>query len=205
MGIYRPTWLYVKQHKITGLKYFGKTTRKNPLTYYGSGKYWKRHLFKHGKHVDTIWYKLFTDQEELSKFAMSFSTENRIVESSEWANCIPENGMDGGAPGRHLSEEIKQKISKSLAGKPSPRELTAAMSKRYSDGITKGWLVSRENRVGTNHPMYNKTHSPESKRKNSESNKNQPKFKCIHCEKSYQRGALVRWHGDNCRNKLVTV
>ena len=51
MNIYNsitPTYLYVKQHSITGMKYFGKTTR-NPIKYIGSGKYWKRHISKHGK------------------------------------------------------------------------------------------------------------------------------------------------------------
>ena len=36
MSIYQPTWLYVKQHPVTGLKYFGKTTQ-NPYRYKGSG------------------------------------------------------------------------------------------------------------------------------------------------------------------------
>ena len=34
------TTLYIKTHKITGLKYFGKTTL-NPFTYNGSGSHWK--------------------------------------------------------------------------------------------------------------------------------------------------------------------
>ena len=38
----KPTYLYVKQHNKTGLKYFGKTTKKDPLKYKGSGLYWKR-------------------------------------------------------------------------------------------------------------------------------------------------------------------
>ena len=35
-----PTWLYIKQHNITKLKYFGKTVRKDPIKYKGSGTYW---------------------------------------------------------------------------------------------------------------------------------------------------------------------
>jgi hypothetical protein len=31
---FKPTWLYIKQHTVTGLKYFGKTTR-NPEKYKG--------------------------------------------------------------------------------------------------------------------------------------------------------------------------
>lgn len=47
-------YLYVKQHSITGLKYFGKTVR-DPNTYFGSGTYWNRHIDKHGReHVETF-------------------------------------------------------------------------------------------------------------------------------------------------------
>ena len=47
---FKPTYLYVKTHNITGLKYFGKTTN-DPYTYYGSGKYWLLHLKKHGYNI----------------------------------------------------------------------------------------------------------------------------------------------------------
>ena len=43
MKKYTPSYLYVKTHNVTGLKYFGKTTR-NPLTTNGSGVYWKSHI-----------------------------------------------------------------------------------------------------------------------------------------------------------------
>ena len=44
---FNPTWLYIKEHNVTGLKYFGKTTR-DPLKYKGSGTHWTRHISKHG-------------------------------------------------------------------------------------------------------------------------------------------------------------
>ena len=47
-----PTWLYIKQHNQTKLKYFGKTIH-DPLSYKGSGKYWLRNLHKHGNDVST--------------------------------------------------------------------------------------------------------------------------------------------------------
>lgn len=53
--IYTPTYLYIKQHTITGKLYFGKTI-KDPEKYMGSGTHWKRHINKHGKeHVETLW------------------------------------------------------------------------------------------------------------------------------------------------------
>jgi hypothetical protein len=93
MTIYKPTWLYIKQHNQTGLKYFGKTTRVDPEKYLGSGKYWKLHLAKHGKDISTIWLQLFTDKDALTEYARQFSIVNNIVESSEWANLIPEDGV----------------------------------------------------------------------------------------------------------------
>lgn len=93
----KPTYLYVKQHKLTGAKYFGKTTKNNPIEYMGSGIHWKRHIKKYGiEHVETLWYELFTDEQELIKYALKFSIENNILNSKEWLNLKEENGLDGG-------------------------------------------------------------------------------------------------------------
>jgi hypothetical protein len=95
-----PTVLYIKQHSITKLKYFGKTT-KDPLKYNGSGKHWIRHIKKHGKgYVITTWVsEPYIDSIALSEFALSFSRDNNIVESKDWANLILENGLDGSPVG----------------------------------------------------------------------------------------------------------
>lgn len=93
--LFTPTYLYIKQHSITNLKYFGKTIQ-DPHRYMGSGKYWKPHIKKHGKeYVTTIWTKLFENKEELVEFALAFSELFDIVESNDWANLKPENGIDG--------------------------------------------------------------------------------------------------------------
>lgn len=92
----QPTYLYIKQHGVTGLKYFGKTIH-DPNEYLGSGRYWLSHINKHGKeHVRTIWTKLFTDTETLTTYAKTFSEENDIVKSDTWANLMEENGSTGG-------------------------------------------------------------------------------------------------------------
>jgi hypothetical protein len=110
-----PTYLYIKQHSITGLKYFGKTTCSDPYKYQGSGSYWKKHCKKHGKeHVITLWISdLYTDTS-IVDVALHFSIENEIVNSKEWANLILENGLDGapaGHDGHIFSEKEKEKIS----------------------------------------------------------------------------------------------
>lgn len=100
MNIYHsdftPTYLYIKQHSITGMLYFGKTT-KDPLKYIGSGKRWKHHIAYHGKeYIDTLWYCLFYSKQDIVDFATSFSTNQNIVESTQWANLDVETGLNGG-------------------------------------------------------------------------------------------------------------
>ena len=127
----KPTFLYVKQHKLTGVKYFGKTTKIDPYSYLGSGKRWTKHIKKHGvDHVVTLWTKLFTEETELIEFAKKFSEENNITNDVSWANLCPENGKDGGPrENNHFkifnklprTEEHKLAISKARKGKASYR------------------------------------------------------------------------------------
>ena len=114
-------YLYVKTHNKTGLKYFGKTTRKDFQKYLGSGKYWRRHLALHGKDFTTELIASFDCEEDCQNFAIRFSLENDIVNSKIWANLKEENGLDGSPKGVKFSEEHKQKISKSLIGKSFPK------------------------------------------------------------------------------------
>lgn len=93
---FKPTFLYIKTHSYTGLKYFGKTTLSDPYKYKGSGKKWLNHIRKHGYHVSTELLGYFTNKEECNIAAIKFSIENNIVESSDWANLSIENGTDGG-------------------------------------------------------------------------------------------------------------
>jgi hypothetical protein len=117
----RIIFLYIKTHKVTGLKYFGKTTKKDPESYIGSGKYWLRHVKIHGRSIDTEIVGEFTCQEECTKFAIEFSIKNNIVESSEWANLIIENGLSGAPLYNKISKETRDKISKTLTGKTFPK------------------------------------------------------------------------------------
>ncbi len=89
-------YLYIKQHSITKLKYFGKTMKIDPFKYLGSGTRWLRHINKHGKeHVVTLEVWGFDDLDMCSEFALAFSEKHDIVKSAEWANLMPENGRDG--------------------------------------------------------------------------------------------------------------
>ena len=174
MTIY-PTVLYIKQHSVTKLKYFGKTTR-DPLKYNGSGIYWTRHIKKHGKeYVTNLWVsEPYTDSDAIVEFALAFSLENDIVASSAWANMVNENGLDGATPGRTgqipwnkgilIGPNGRQGIPSPLKGKPNGKQ-----------GIS----------TGPNGPQQNPA----------------PKVECPHCGKIGNRGAMKRWHFDNCKKK----
>lgn len=127
MKKFYPTYLYVKTHNITGLKYFGKTTKSNPHAYKGSGDYWLKHLKIHGKDISTEIIGLFEDKDECVKAALKFSEDNNIVNALNedgkkvWANQIIENGLDGGDTGRTnyspTTDATKRKISESNKGR----------------------------------------------------------------------------------------
>lgn len=85
-------YLYVKQHSITNLKYFGVTKKKDPFKYMGSGTYWNRHISKHGKdQVKTLEVWGFDDPDLCRDFALRFSRDNDIVTSDDWANLVIED------------------------------------------------------------------------------------------------------------------
>lgn len=192
MSIYTPTWLYIKQHNTTGLKYFGKTVR-DPVSYKGSGVYWTRHLAQHGDDVSTIWSQLFEDQEELVGFAKNFSVSNNIVYSTEWANLKEEDGLMGGAQPLH----IRLKMSESHKGKKQSDE-----QKHKSSIAQKGKArpkASAETKKKMSDSMRGIRRSEETKKKMSESNLRRPILTCPHCGKS-SRVNMQRYHFTNCKH-----
>ena len=128
-----PTVLYILQHSVTGLKYFGKTTQ-DIRKYKGSGIHWLRHCKKHPGKIKTIWVsEPYTNAEIVSKFALSFSRDNNIVESKEWANLIAENGLGGGTPGT-LSIESRNKMSDAWKTRPPMSDETKQKISVYQKG-----------------------------------------------------------------------
>lgn len=88
-------YLYVKTHNITGLKYLGMTRREDYHAYPGSGKHWIRHLQKHGYDYTTEIVYQTDSMDDFKVFALSYSIQHNIIESSNWANLMFEQG-DGG-------------------------------------------------------------------------------------------------------------
>lgn len=128
--VFIPTYLYIKQHSITGKLYFGKCTREESkmLIYKGSGVRWISHYKKHGGNkVVTLWYKLYDNIFDLYADAISMSKSFDIINNNSWLNLIIENGLDGlpvgnkvgcrFQKGRVVSKETCKNISLSVSGK----------------------------------------------------------------------------------------
>ena len=106
-------YLYVKTHRITGLKYLGKTKR-DPMKYKGSGIWWTNHLNKYGNNVSTEILLETDDHAEIKRMGIYYSELWNIVKSKEWANLKPEEG-DGG----NMGPEGLRKRSAKMMGHPN--------------------------------------------------------------------------------------
>lgn len=168
------TYLYIKQHNQTGLRYFGKTTR-DPYRYIGSGLHWRRHIKKHGKDIATIWTMQFDDEADCEDFAVLFSELFDIVASAAWANMKIENGRDGwpaGVPNpRSVPQSVETRAKKSAKlkgttksahyaqangnyGKPMPEERKEKMrATKAANPTAKPWTAERRARVAATWAM----------------------------------------------------
>jgi hypothetical protein len=165
---FQPTYLYIKQHALTGKCYFGKTISNDVVKYTGSGKYWLRHIKIHGKeHVVTLWYDIFTNKDECTKFALEFSEKLNIVKSDQWLNLINENGLDGGDNFSSMSEE-KYLVACNKMKLSSPRAVPHLKGKTLEqiNGVKRAKELKELrsiNSKGSKNGMYGKTHTKEVK------------------------------------------
>lgn len=129
--LFRPTYLYIKQHSITGKLYFGKTSLSESklLKYHGSGKHWLTHIKKHGiSYVITLWFQLYHTPFDIVADALSMSKSLNIVNSKSWLNLIPETGLDGSIQYNNLSNKNKPQ---NTFGVPKSKSHTAKKLKSY--------------------------------------------------------------------------
>jgi hypothetical protein len=201
MSIYneiKPTWLIIKRHKVTGLLYFCKTSRSDPIKYKGSGLYWKRHLRVHGNEVDTIWTSLFTNKDDLVDFATHFSEFYNIVSEKNskgtkiWANLELENGLDGMPTGTDRGIEFKEKSKINNAGDKNPsygkywwtNSQEEIKSVKCPDGWTRGRSLA----------TIRKTSCTKTTNKSSSGNKN-PRYD----------HAIYQWHNTDTNEVIHTT
>lgn len=196
---FKSTYLYIKQHSITGKLYFGKTF-SNPENYYGSGTKWKNHIAYHGKeHIKTLWYCLFYDEYSIKEFALMCSEQWDIVNSNEWLNLICENGINsgGGMTGKHHSIKSRRKMSRSRTGKKATDEARRNMS------LAGGHPQLEETKEKIRKTLTGVKHSAERCEtiSNAKIGKVAPRRQdiCPHCDKIGDISLLKRWHFDNCK------
>jgi hypothetical protein len=152
-------YLYLKQSPL-GLKYLGITTR-DPYKYLGSGKYWRRHLKAHKfSALDVKTEIVFSSiiEKEVNTVALEYSEKFNIVESKDFANLMPESGMDC-TLGRPCSEETKLKISESNKGRQPSKETVAKILKNRKSN--KGFKHSEETKRKLSELRKGKTLSKE--------------------------------------------
>lgn len=186
---FKPTYLYIKQHNITGLKYFGKTVKSNVFHYKGSGKLWSRHLNKYGNNVTTVWHQLFENKEELVAYATKFSIDNDIVNSDDWANLKIEDGLwGGGVKGiklKPMTSEHKAKLSESVKQAYAKKgckikDKTLPMVKKKKGGWK--WDVENKEKHSLRQIGILKR-----------------RMCCVHCKIEMSISNISQWHGDKCK------
>lgn len=184
-------FLYLKQHKLTGLKYFGRTTSRNPTKYKGSGTRWRYHCSKHGwEHIDTINVWEFTNQEDCTEFAIQFSHENNIVESAEFANLEIEDGKNGKTKGLIPPYKRTPRIG------PISDKHAAQLRRNHE-----GWR-GRKHRPETIEKMKKpKTAEQRANMAAAAKTKKLRELTCPHCGKVGKGSGMYRFHFDFCKLK----
>lgn len=117
--------LYIKTHNITGLSYLGQTSNPDVNLYPGSGKYWKRHINKHGNDVSTFIILQCETIDNIRKWGLFYSTIWDVCESNEWANLKEEAGQGG-----KQSSEIRLKMSQ-------------IKKEQFASGKTESWCKGK--------------------------------------------------------------
>jgi hypothetical protein len=204
MSIYT---LYVKTHKITGLKYLGQT-KQDPNIYTGSGIDWKAHLKIHGRCIDTEILFQSSNKTDIVQLGEYYSNKWHILSSQDdfgnkiWANRVIENGAGGGRISgtyKH-SDKTKAKLRKKAVGRICPDETAQKIAntmkklfetkEQWNKGIKTTNLYTKEERQkkfgnkGKLNPMFGKS---------------VPKLLCPHCGKNMDVRNYSRYHGNNCK------
>jgi len=154
----KPTRLYIKQCPHCGMKYFGKHTGQDIEIYRGSGSRWNNHISYHNVDPIHLWNSDWYHDTTISRFALKFSHINKIVESDDWANLKPENGLDGGFD--HLNDGSEKHSERARKG--------ALSANKNGANILGGIKIKKMYPTGT---FFDKKHDEETCKKISEKTK----------------------------------
>jgi hypothetical protein len=95
-----------------------------------------------------------------------------------------------------MTEEAKQKISRSLKGRPG-----TWVGKRHSEESLE--KMKRSHGRGEANKRYGQKNSIDTINKMIESAKNRERAECPHCKKYGEKNAMMRWHFDKCKLKQI--
>lgn len=101
------TYIYIKTHNKTGVKYLGITT-EDPHTYPGSGIDWKQLLLEQGEDHTTEVIHECQSKAEVREWGLYYSDLWDIVNSPEWMNRKREQGMGGSDPGQNRGKQYNK-------------------------------------------------------------------------------------------------
>lgn len=163
------TYLYLKTHRVTGLKYLGKTTQ-DPYKYKGSGLRWTRHLAKHGNDVSTLILFESEDKQQIKNQGQYYSNLWNVVNDQSFANMRPETG-DGGNTSQ--SDNYKTGMSKrDTTGSKNPMFGRSAVAENnlrwYNNGTDNIYITEGMQPIGYlpgRLITYKKPHTQETKNK----------------------------------------
>jgi len=149
-------YLYKKTHKITGLKYLGKTKR-DPYSYKGSGKRWTQHLRIHGNDVETEILAECQTNEEIKRIGEYYSRIWNIVEDRSWANLKEESG-DGGDTSK--TKKWKESLPRVVAAAKKRKWWNNGVDEYHSETCpgedwVRGRLMSTDNLHNTGRKYWN--------------------------------------------------
>lgn len=179
-------YIYETVNLVNGRKYIGKhRSEMFDPSYKGSGSVLKRAFDKYG--WDNFSVRMLCpcfDEEELNEEERFLIEYFNAIESNEYYN-LAVGGHGGGTPGIPKSAEWASKMSRTMTGRSLPTSTRIKISQNNSR-FWKGKHLPEETRrkisesrkalnldlSGENHPFYGRHHTPETKAKLSEKNKN---------------------------------
>jgi hypothetical protein len=207
-------YLYLKVHNITGLKYLGYTSR-DPFKYNGSGKYWLRHIKKHGYDISTTILGQYDNMTDVTKNGLYYSNKWDVVESSDFANLKEEAGFGGSygkATRRKMSENYNYEADRwSSERRKRQSEMTIERNKKlWSDpeykektGKKISDAVSGVKRKPRSEEFKNHMSKVLTGRSYGKGIKHQLKLvECPHCGKEGRGPNMTRYHFHNCKTLL---
>ncbi len=148
----------IKTHRTTGYKYLCVTTKEDYAGYCGSGVRWRKHLRAHGFDVSTeVLFEHHSRDAIFKSVCLYYSGVYDVVNSTEWANLILEDGNTGSAFSSwsstskvNVSNKFKRIFSETEHGQIWRKNIGIASSKvwaRYSP-------EDRTNRINTLKSVY---------------------------------------------------